>query len=141
MAGYCATPERLAEVRAMGAQGVQVGTLFAFSDESGLQEEHRKMVLHSIPNEDSTRGWLGFYRPAFFTDKFPFKAIRLSGTVSDEGLYLSRKRICDLGYLRHAYKKEDGSVGQRCPAEPVADYVKKGGVEEDTQGESVFVMP
>ncbi|MNT03420.1 hypothetical protein D3C72_1379540 [compost metagenome] len=58
----------------------------------------------------------------------------MPGTISEEALYLSRKRICDLGYLRHAYKKEDGTVGQRCPAEPVKDYVRKGGLEEDTVG-------
>jgi hypothetical protein len=39
-----------------------------------------------------------------------------------------------LGYLRHAYKKDDGTIGWRCPAEPVADYVARGGAEEDTVG-------
>lgn len=134
MAGYYATPEKLAEVRALGAHGVQVGTLFAFSDESGVKEEHRKNALHDILTKPAPAGGWIFTDPRSSPTNFPFKAARLPGTISEEGLYLARKRICDLGYLRHAYKKEDGSVGQRCPAEPVKDYVKKGGLEEDTVG-------
>ncbi len=134
MAGYYATPEKLAEVRALGAHGVQVGTLFAFSDESGVKEEHRKSAIHDILTKPAPEGGWIFTDPRSSPTNFPFKAARLPGTISEEALYLSRKRICDLGYLRHAYQKEDGSVGQRCPAEPVKDYVKKGGLEEDTVG-------
>ncbi|MFS4459253.1 nitronate monooxygenase [Bdellovibrio sp. HCB2-146] len=134
MAGYYATPEKLSEVRAMGAHGVQVGTLFAFSNESGVKDEHRKKAIHDILTKPAPEGGWIFTDPRSSPTNFPFKAARLPGTVSEEALYLSRKRICDLGYLRHAYKKEDGTVGQRCPAEPVKDYVKKGGLEEDTVG-------
>ncbi|KHD87000.1 MAG: 2-nitropropane dioxygenase [Bdellovibrio sp. ArHS] len=134
MAGNYATPEKMAEVRAMGAHGVQVGTLFAFSDESGVKEENRKTALHNIMTKPSPEGGWVFTDPRSSPTNFPFKAARFAGTVSEEALYLSRKRICDLGYLRHAYRKEDGSIGQRCPAEPVKDYVKKGGLEEDTVG-------
>ncbi|CAE79574.1 nitronate monooxygenase [Bdellovibrio bacteriovorus] len=134
MAGYYATPEKLAEVRAQGAHGVQVGTLFAFSEESGVKEEHKAQALKKITTETAPEGGWIFTDPRSSPTGFPFKAARLSGTISEEALYLSRKRICDLGYLRHAYQKPDGSVGQRCPAEPVNDYVKKGGLEEDTVG-------
>ncbi len=134
MAGFYATPEKLAEVRALGAHGVQVGTLFAFSDESGVKEEHRRSTLQQILNNPAPEGGWIFTDPRSSPTSFPFKAARLPGTISGEELYLSRKRICDLGYLRHGYKKEDGSVGQRCPAEPVKDYVRKGGLEEDTVG-------
>ncbi|WP_374032754.1 nitronate monooxygenase [Bdellovibrio bacteriovorus] len=134
MAGYYATPEKLAEVRAQGAHGVQVGTLFAFSEESGVKEEHKAQALKKITTETAPEGGWIFTDPRSSPTGFPFKAARLSGTISEEALYLSRKRICDLGYLRHAYQKPDGTVGQRCPAEPVNDYVKKGGLEEDTVG-------
>lgn len=134
MAGYYATPEKFAEVRAMGAHGIQVGTLFAFSDESGVSEKHRHETIHHILNTPPPEGGWIFTDPRSSPTGFPFKAARLPGTISDEKLYLGRKRICDLGYLRHAYKKEDGSIGQRCPAEPVKDYVRKGGLEEDTVG-------
>jgi NAD(P)H-dependent flavin oxidoreductase YrpB (nitropropane dioxygenase family) len=60
--------------------------------------------------------------------------VRLDGTASETEIYLERMRICDLGYLRHMYQKADGSVGQRCPAEPEADFVKKLGDLEETVG-------
>jgi hypothetical protein len=55
-------------------------------------------------------------------------------TLSDSGPYEKRTRICDLGYLRHAYRKENGKLGWRCPSEPVDDYVRKGGDEKETRG-------
>jgi nitronate monooxygenase len=42
--------------------------------------------------------------------------------------------VCDLGYLREAYRAADGSVGFRCAAEPVSVYISKGGRLEDTIG-------
>ena len=36
--------------------------------------------------------------------------------------------------MRTLYKKEDDSVGYRCPGEPVCQYLKKGGSEEETKG-------
>lgn len=134
MAGHYATPEKLAEVRAQGAHGIQVGTLFAFSEESGVSKEHRQRALTEILNQKPPEGGWIFTDPRSSPTGFPFKAARLSWTISETEKYLERKRICDLGYLRHAFQKTDGSVGQRCPAEPVQDYLKKGGLEEDTVG-------
>ncbi len=134
MAGYYATPEKLAEVQAQGAHGIQVGTLFAFSQESGLMPDIRDKVVSLIVKNDVPPKGLVFTDPLSSPTGFPFKAVRLSNTISQPDLYEKRKRICDLGYLRHAYKKEDGTIGQRCPAEPVEDYVKKGGKLEDTVG-------
>lgn len=134
MAGFYATPEKLAEVQAAGAHGIQVGTLFAFSEESGLMPSIRNEVVHLIAKNDVPPQGLIFTDPLSSPTGFPFKAVRLGNTVSQPDIYAKRKRICDLGYLRHAYKKEDGTIGQRCPAEPVEDYVKKGGKIEDTVG-------
>jgi nitronate monooxygenase len=134
MAGDYATPEKLKEVRALGAHGIQVGTLFAFSEESGVAPELRAKMIHRVLHEKPPEGGWIFTDPRSSPTGFPFKAARIPGSMSEVGVYADRKRICDLGYLRHLYKKEDGGVGQRCPAEPVADYVKKGGLEEDTVG-------
>lgn len=128
LAGGYGEPERVAEALALGATGVQIGTPFAYCEESGFDPEVKKRVL-----ELSKDG-----RAQVFTDPlaspsgFPFKVVQLEGTLSDGGVYKSRERVCDLGYLRTAYHKGDGQVGWRCPAEPVDDYVSKGGVEEDT---------
>jgi hypothetical protein len=62
----------------------------------------------------------------------PFKVVDVPGSVADESVYAARERVCDLGYLRQAYRKADGSLGYRCPAEPVEDYVRKGGESADT---------
>ena len=45
-----------------------------------------------------------------------------------------RTRLCDIGGLRVPYEQPDGRVGYRCAAEPVDDYVRKGGKIEDTVG-------
>ena len=65
---------------------------------------------------------------------FPFKVVRLGGTVSEADTYEQRPRICDIGGLRRLYRREDGTVGYRCPAEPVDNYLAKGGLEADTHG-------
>jgi len=130
LAGSYAEPERIAEALEMGAAGVQIGTAFAFCEESGLAPELRDSSVQM-----STQG-----KAAVFTDPvasptgFPFKVLQMDDTQSDQELYEARSRICDLGYLRHAYKKENGKVGWRCPSEPIEDYLKKGGDIEDTVG-------
>ena len=47
---------------------------------------------------------------------------------------VARERLCDLGGLRAAYLTPTGGIGYRCPAEPVAAFVKKGGDLEDATG-------
>lgn len=134
MAGDYATPAKMKAVRDQGAHGIQVGTLFAFSDESGVDTKLRLEAIHTVMSETPPPGGWIFTDPRSSPTGFPFKAARIPGSISEPAIYEARKRICDLGYLRHLYKKEDGTVGQRCPAEPVADYVKKGGLVEDTVG-------
>lgn len=134
MAGDYATPEKMKAVRDQGAHGIQVGTLFAFSDESGVDTKLRLEAIHTVLNTPAPEGGWIFTDPRSSPTGFPFKAARIPGSISEPATYEARKRICDLGYLRHLYQKADGTIGQRCPAEPVADYVKKGGLEEDTVG-------
>lgn len=130
LAGSYASPQKLREAIALGAAGVQVGTAFAFSRESGICEEWKRAVI--------AKARLG--KAGVFTDPiasptgFPFKVARLEGTLSERAIYEARPRLCDVGYLRHAYKEEDGSLGYRCPAEPVEQYGRKGGTEEEAAG-------
>lgn len=134
MAGDYATPEKMKAVRDRGAHGIQVGTLFAFSEESGVDPVLRNEAIHTVLHTPAPPGGWIFTDPRSSPTGFPFKAARIPGSISEPATYAARKRICDLGYLRHLYQKADGTVGQRCPAEPVADYLKKGGLEEDTVG-------
>jgi nitronate monooxygenase len=130
LAGASATPEGMREARAQGARGIQAGTLFAFCDESGMDASIRSRVLAQV-RAGSARV---FTDPLASPTGFPFKVLRVEGTLSEQDVYESRTRRCDLGYLREAYRREDGTLGYRCPGEPVDEYVRKGGRREDTVG-------
>ena len=65
---------------------------------------------------------------------FPFKVLNVPGTLSDKEEYLARPRVCNLGYLRTAFVRQDGKIGYRCPSEPIAEFIKKGGDVEATEG-------
>ena len=67
---------------------------------------------------------------------FPFKVVQLAGTMSEPEIYQNRVRLCDVGMLRRLYKRADGKVGFRCPGEPAAQYLAKGGNPEDMAGKS-----
>jgi len=118
------------EALADGAAGVQVGTAFAYCAESGLSPELRRQIL-----EMSRRGTAHIFTdPVASPTGFPFKVVDMEGTISSKDVYEARARVCDLGYLRHAYRTEEGEIGLRCPSEPVEDYLRKGGAIEDTEG-------
>jgi nitronate monooxygenase len=130
LAGAQATPAKLAAALQLGAAGIQVGTAFAFCDESGIGSALKR---EAIGASRAGRARV-FTDPAASPTGFPFKIAQLPATLSDADCYAGRERICDLGYLRQAYQKPDGSVGFRCAAEPVDDYVRKGGNAADTAG-------
>jgi NAD(P)H-dependent flavin oxidoreductase YrpB (nitropropane dioxygenase family) len=130
LAGAYSTPERLAEALANGAAGVQVGTLFALSAESGLRPDLRGQLLANLAD-----GSLVVRNDALASPTgFPFKIAELSDTLSDPAVYGARQRICDLGYLRTPAERPDGSVSYRCASEPAHMYLKKGGQAPDLQG-------
>jgi len=130
LAGSFGRVGKLAEAHQLGAAGIQVGTAFAFCEESGIRADLKQQALQL-----SRDG-----RARIFTDSlasptgFPFKVAQLDGTLSDACAFADRSRICDLGYLRHLYRKADGGVGYRCPAEPADDFAGKGGTIEEAQG-------
>lgn len=127
LAGGAGSPEALTSALEAGAAGIQVGTLFAFCDESGLAPELRRAVLAS-----ARAGLLDvFTDPLASPTGYPFKiVVRRDAPVETA----PRTRLCDLGYLRAAYRKSDGRVGYRCPGEPVKAYIAKGGAASDTIG-------
>lgn len=130
LAGGQGSPDSLERARAEGAAGIQVGTLFAFCKESGLDPELRRSVLAKV----SAGNVHIFTDPLASPTGFPFKVIDLEDTLSREEDYQERKRVCDAGYLRRICILPDGSMGYRCPAEPVDHYVAKGGDPADTPG-------
>jgi NAD(P)H-dependent flavin oxidoreductase YrpB (nitropropane dioxygenase family) len=130
LAGGRDSPARVRDALADGATGVQVGTLFAFCRESGIAPALRRAVLETV---DRGREFVLTSSRASSTG-YPFKVASVPGTLSDQEVYAARTRRCDLGYLREAYVKPQGGIGYRCPGEPVADYVAKGGEASATAG-------
>lgn len=130
LAGGYGNAEKLREALDQGAQGVQMGTGFAFSEESGMRADLKQSLI-----EQAVAGTgVVFTDPLASPTGFPFKVAQLEGTSSAFPIYQERKRVCDLGYLREAYSAGDGKLGYRCAAEPVENYLAKGGKIEDTVG-------
>jgi nitronate monooxygenase len=113
-----------------GAAGVQVGTAFAFSEESGLRPDLKnELIAQAVTNSGVV-----FTDPLASPTGFPFKVAILQGSYSDAAVAEARTRVCDIGLLRESYIQPNGNIGYRCSAEPVANFVAKGGKVEDTVG-------
>ena len=128
LAGGAGSPDALARALAAGARGVQVGTLFAYCEESGLGDELKRSVLSAVAANEVEI----FTDPRASPTGYPFKVVRWPDDPAAGAP--PRDRICDLGYLRVVYRRDDGRLGYRCPAEPVDEHVRKGGSREDTEG-------
>src|SRR3990172_7325723 len=118
LAGGYGSPDKLAEALALGATGVQVGTAFALCAESGMRADFRATLLRHVAAGEARV----YTDPLASPTGFPFKVAGVEGSLSDPELYATRPRICDLGYLREAYRTDSGAVGWRGPAEPANLY-------------------
>ncbi len=127
LAGGHSGAAALAAARSTGAAGIQVGTAFALCSESGIEPGlRRRIITEALAGKLVVRN-----EPHYSPAGFPFKTAKMSGTLTSQEVYAARDRLCDLGYLRTPYRRADG-IGYRCPAEPLATYVRKGGSVEDT---------
>jgi nitronate monooxygenase len=127
IAGSAGSPARLESALLHGAQGVQIGTAFAFCDESAIAPELKRDVIARARSR----------RLKVVTDfeasptGYPFKRVEREGLSDELAHQRGRERVCDLGYLRRPHSTDKG-VSYRCPGEPVAAYLWKGGKEPDT---------
>ncbi len=122
LAGGAGSRGALQQALNAGAAGVQVGTLFAFCDESGIEAPLKARILASL-----NRGEMEVLTDAVASPTdYPFKALHMKDDP-DDARRAARTRICDLGYLRAAYVAENGSIRYRCSSEPVEQFVAKGG--------------
>jgi nitronate monooxygenase len=127
IAGGAGTPAALRDALRVGAAGVQVGTLFAYCDESGVEPTLKTAVLSGIArNTVRVRT-----DPRASPTGYPFKVVQVEGVESQDE---RRERNCDLGYLRTPYRTDTGRIGYRCAAEPVDQFVAKGGDAAETVG-------
>ncbi|OGI89771.1 hypothetical protein A2911_00730 [Candidatus Nomurabacteria bacterium RIFCSPLOWO2_01_FULL_40_15] len=128
--GSLASPEGLAKAQALGAVGIQAGSIFALSEDSGMASFHRAKIRYL-----GFRGELVVRTEANASPTgFPFKVPQLAGTHSDSEVYASRERNCSRKALQFPAERADGRIVFRCASEPVEDYIKKGGNLEDTVG-------
>ncbi|MEA3334726.1 MAG: nitronate monooxygenase [Chloroflexota bacterium] len=128
LAGGYDSPEKLQYALDVGATGIQVGTAFGYCAESAMDETLKNRVIQEVLDQTIEVRTDPLVSPT----GYPFKVVQLEGTLSDTEIYQDRIRVCDVGMLRHLYKRADGKVGLRCPAEPVEQYLAKGGELEDT---------
>ena len=136
MAGGYGSHAGLQKALAVGAFGVQVGTAFALAEESGMKPEFRSAILKELRNgtDDAALVKTTIFSPTGFS----FKVVQLDGTLSDDDVYESRRRVCDIGLLQQrgmSKPDEDGTrtLFQRCPAAPIDSYVKQRGLERNTE--------
>lgn len=130
LAGGCASPKGLSTALALGAKGIQVGTAFAYCRESAIRPEIKQEVLHRHLN-DTLKVITDFQASP---TGYPFKLIHLGDSITGSNGDGERRRLCDLGYLRHLYAIDESKIGYRCPAEPVKSYLRKGGCHDLTTG-------
>lgn len=127
LAGGRATTAAVREAVELGAEGVQVGSLFALCFESGLLPEYRQKMLQAASEGNLKVRTDHRASPT----GFPFKVVEIPGTVGENPVYKARPRLCDLGYLRSSHIDDTGKVTYRCAAEPDDAFVKKGGDEAE----------
>jgi len=133
--GYGSGP-KLREALAAGANGVQVGTVFALAEESGMKPEYRAAILAALKEgvDDADLVRTTIFSPTGFS----FKVAQIQGTLADDEVYENRRRICDIGILQQrGFSKpdEDGerTLFHRCPAAPIDGYVKDRGLGRNTE--------
>ena len=130
LAGGYDSPEKLQHALDAGAVGIQVGTAFGFCAESGMDETLRRRIIQKVLDQEIEVCTDLLASPT----GYPFKVVQMEGTLSDPEVLRKRTQLCDIGMLRHPYKRADGKLGFRCSSEPVAQYVTKEGKQEDTIG-------
>ena len=129
LAGGYATPEKFKEAIAKGAVGVQAGSIFALSFESGITTGLRNKLLEKIADKSLKVITDPFGSPT----SFPFKYAELNGTISDESVFHARLKLCDNGYLRTIVERPDHRITYRCSGEPNKTFLFKGGQEGATK--------
>ncbi len=136
LAGGYSSHDRLRAAVAAGACGIQVGSVFALAEESGMKPEYRSAILQALRSgtDDAALVKTTIFSPTGFA----FKVVQLEETLSDDDVYAARRRICDIGLLQQRGLSKPDEAGtrtlfQRCPAAPIDSYVERRGIERNTE--------
>ena len=135
LAGGYGSREKIQLALKHGAIGVQVGSVFALAEESGMKPAYRTAILDEIKNgtEDEALVRTTLFSPT----GFPFKVAQLDGTLADDAVYQTRNRLCDIGLLQQRGLSKPDENGKRklfhrCSAAPVESFVNKRGLPHNT---------
>lgn len=136
LAGGYGSREKVESAIQLGAVGIQAGSIFALAEESGMQAAYKTAIRNELKKdvEESDMVLTTLFSPT----GYPFKVVNLEGTLAQESVYESRRRVCDLGLLQQrglSKPNEDGSrrLFQRCMAEPVENFIKKRGLPRNAE--------
>jgi nitronate monooxygenase len=136
LAGGYGNHEKLRQALSLGAAGVQVGSAFALTEESGMKSAYRNAILDKIKKGTADEDLV--LTTLFSPTGFPFKVVQLENTVAKDSVYLDRPRVCDIGLLeQRGFSKPDINgnriLFQRCSAAPVSGFIKKRGLSHNTE--------
>jgi nitronate monooxygenase len=136
LAGGYGSREKLQQALDAGATGVQVGSVFALAEESGMKPTFRTAILAELKKgtDDATLVQTTLFSPT----GYPFKVVQLNDTVADDTVFAARRRVCDIGLLQQRGLSQPTADGtrrlfHRCPAGPVSDFVSKRGLQRNTE--------
>lgn len=132
--GLPATAASLAAVLAAGGAGLVVSTPFHYCEESELADDWKVEVFER--SRQAPARLAVEFTPAPVGHRVPIA--RIEGSAIDEQEFARRERFCDVGFFRQLYRREDGSVGYRCPGETVACHLAKGGDPEAAAAQHCF---
>lgn len=135
LAGGYGSHDRLQDALDAGAVGIQVGSVFALAEESGMKPEYRTAIFQQLRSgaDDASLVKTTLFSPTGFS----FKVAQLEGTLSEDEVYEARRRTCDIGLLQQrGFSKPDAdgtrTLFQRCAAAPIDSYVENRGIERNT---------
>ena len=137
LAGGYGSRQGLEKALKAGATGVQVGTNFALAGESGMRPEYRNAIFEELRKGTDESALV---RTTLFSPTgYPFKVVQLKGTLAEEAVYASRKRVCDIALLQQrGLDKADANgnrrILQRCPAGPLDAFVRDRGLPQNAEG-------
>lgn len=104
--------ESLLGLKALGATGVQIGSIGAYSKESGFLPEIKEISIRLKYLMESRV----YTNPTVSPTDFPFQVEQLLNSLSSPAVYNARERQCLYGYLVNAYRIGGDKLGFRCPA-------------------------
>jgi nitronate monooxygenase len=136
LAGGYGSREKVEYAIGFGAVGIQAGSIFALAEESGMEAAYKTAIRNELKKGAAESDMV--LTTLFSPTGYPFKVVNLEGTLAEESVYESRRRVCDLGLLQQrglSKPDEDGSrrLFQRCMAEPVENFVKKRGLPRNAE--------